>query len=122
LADFGEHLREAGKLGLFHALLFAEIGVDACSIEGLRFKESIEALTGGGRRARTVFLECAGDIRHKRLGASRNDTEFVILQDQGTELSVEEMRSDADLIVDASVPADAVLQKTRRALRQWRMI
>lgn len=119
LADFGCRLRSEGQLHQFHAEITRKMrGKAACTIDGLRFKESIVALSKVAACSRLIFLNCPEDLRRAR---SLDDITFSELERHETELSVADIQSRADLLIDASAPTDTVFNQARMAIETWRL-
>jgi dephospho-CoA kinase len=123
LADYGEALRETHNLNKFHLLLYSQLATGVIfAIDGLRFSESIEAVASMANQTRVIFLSCPLEVRRQRFGMDFDGAEFAKLLSHPTELSVSEMRSRADLILDASQSFAKVHTQAIDALREWRMI
>ena len=74
----------------------------ACSIDGLRFEESIDELARVAQRSMIIFLVRPEEIRRRRTLPSLRESDFDFLSSYDTESSVDVLLDRADLVIDSS--------------------
>lgn len=122
LAEYGRRLLHEKRIEQLNTAIVNSLpkGSSAC-IDGLRFKSSIDDVSRVSDRSLLIFLSCPAEIRRLRSSSEVTTKDFDLLWTHETEMSVDLMETQADLIIDTSKPLSNVFQILERHLNTWRV-
>lgn len=121
LANYGKMLLQNHRLEKFHLAIGTEMKKrGTVSVDGLRFKASINEVSKYAHRCALIFLTCSKQTRESRLSLTISNNILQTLNSHETEIAVDAMLEQADFVIDTSQPIDIAFVQLRSALNSLR--